>query len=58
MASRGVDETLRLKQSIEKQLNRLLAQLSDLEELREELDDEEYAETRVETMYDPNVFFL
>mmetsp|Transcript_36447 Transcript_36447/g.116820 ORF Transcript_36447/g.116820 Transcript_36447/m.116820 type:complete len:182 (+) Transcript_36447:14-559(+) len=50
MASRGVDETKRLRQSIEKQLNRLLVQLSDLEELREELEDDEYEETRSETM--------
>lgn len=50
MASRGVDETMRLKESIEKQLNRLLVQLQDLEELREELDDDEYEETKQETM--------
>jgi len=48
--SRGVDETKRLRESIEKQLNRLLVQLSDLEELRAELDDDEYEETRSETM--------
>ena len=50
MASRGVDETKRLRESIEKQLNRLLVQLSDLEELREELEDDEYEETKKETM--------
>jgi len=50
MASRGVDETARLKQSIEKQLNRLLLQLEDLEEFRDELDEDEYNETRAETM--------
>ena len=40
MASRGVDETARMKASIEKQLNRLLVQLEDLEEFRGELDDD------------------
>ena len=50
MASRGVDETARMKASIEKQLNRLLVQLEDLEEFREELDDDEYEETKAETM--------
>ncbi|KAJ1455240.1 hypothetical protein M885DRAFT_520537 [Pelagophyceae sp. CCMP2097] len=50
MASRGVDETERLKQSIETQLNRLLVQLQDLEELRDALEDDEYEETRRETM--------
>lgn len=48
--SRGVDETQRLKESIEKQLNRLLVQLQDLEDLREELEDDEYEETKEETM--------
>ena len=50
MASRGVDETARMKASIEKQLNRLLVQLEDLEEFRGELDDDEYEETKAETM--------
>mmetsp|Transcript_20430 Transcript_20430/g.62932 ORF Transcript_20430/g.62932 Transcript_20430/m.62932 type:complete len:180 (-) Transcript_20430:239-778(-) len=50
MASRGVDETARLKSSIEKQLNRLLQQLEDLEEFKDELDDDEYDETKKETM--------
>lgn len=48
--SRGVEETERLKESISKQLNRLLMQLEDLEELRSELEDFEYEETRQETM--------
>ena len=50
MASRGVDETARLKESIDKQLNRLLTQLEDLEEFKDELEDDEYAETKAETM--------
>jgi hypothetical protein len=39
-----------LRQKINSQLNRLLRQLHDLEESREELDEEEYQETRVETL--------
>lgn len=48
--SRGVEETERLKESIEKQLNRLLVQLQDLEDFRDELEDDEYEETKLETM--------
>ena len=50
MASRGVDETARLKSSIDKQLNRLLTQLEDLEEFKDELEENEYDETKAETM--------
>lgn len=39
-----------MRANIEAQLGRLLAQLSDLDELRAELDDAEYAETRRDTM--------
>ena len=39
-----------MRANIEAQLGRLLAQLSDLDELRAELDDDEYAETRRDTM--------
>jgi hypothetical protein len=48
--SHGTAETERLRANVEDQLNRLLTQLSDLEEMREELDDEEYASSRQETM--------
>ena len=48
--SHGSEETTRLRANIEAQLGRLLAQLSDLDELRAELDDDEYAETRRDTM--------
>ena len=37
MASRGKQETAQLKQNVEEQLNRLLTQLKDLEESKEEL---------------------
>lgn len=42
MASRGAKETDKLRQNLEEQLERLMAQLRDLEEMRDELDDEEY----------------
>jgi hypothetical protein len=46
----GTEETAKLKANIEAQLARLFSQLEDLEELRAELDDEEYAETRRDTL--------
>ena len=48
--SRGDVETTKLKANIEDQLNRLLTQLSDLEEMKDELDNEEYEQTRQDTM--------
>ncbi|XP_077998336.1 protein LZIC-like [Glandiceps talaboti] len=50
MASRGRTETSKLRQNLEEQLDRLMAQLSDLEECREDLDDDEYEETKSETL--------
>ncbi|CAE7896254.1 lzic, partial [Symbiodinium sp. KB8] len=50
MASHGQDETARLKANLDDQLQRLLTQLDDLEELREELEDDEYEEVRVDTL--------
>eukprot|EP00794_Sanderia_malayensis_P015294 gene15294-16871_t len=50
MASRGKSETNKLKSNLEEQLDRLVAQLADLEECREDLDDEEYEETKTETL--------
>ncbi|KAK3743419.1 hypothetical protein QZH41_011535 [Actinostola sp. cb2023] len=50
MTSRGRTETHKLKQNLEEQLDRLVAQLSDLEECREDLDDDEYEETKKETL--------
>lgn len=50
MSSHGSAETAQLKANVEAQLSRLLAQLSDLDELRGELEDEEYEETRRDTM--------
>ena len=46
----GTEETAKLRANIESQLTRLFMQLEDLEELRAELDDEEYAETRRDTL--------
>ncbi|XP_033097837.1 protein LZIC-like [Anneissia japonica] len=50
MASRGKTETDRLQQNLEEQLDRLMAQLQDLEECKEELDEDEYEETKQETI--------
>jgi hypothetical protein len=48
--SHGKEETERLKANIQDQLNRLIAQLQDLEELRAEIEDDEYEETRKDTL--------
>ncbi|XP_041377839.1 protein LZIC-like [Gigantopelta aegis] len=50
MASRGQSETTKLKQNMEEQLDRLVQQLADLEECREDLDADEYEETKNETL--------
>lgn len=50
MASRGKSETEKLQHNLEEQLDRLVNQLSDLEECREDLDDDEYEETKKETL--------
>ncbi|XP_013778142.1 protein LZIC-like [Limulus polyphemus] len=50
MTSRGRSETDKLKHNLEEQLDRLMAQLADLEECKEELDPEEYEETKNETL--------
>ena len=51
MASRGADETQRLRTNMEDRLETLVQQLDDLEQMREELDDdEEYASLKQETM--------
>ena len=46
MSSRGESETSSLKKNIEDQLNRLLTQLADLEEMKGELDADEYNSVR------------
>ena len=43
---RGNVETLRLKANIEGQLDRLLTQLQDLEDMRDDFDNDEYEEAR------------
>ncbi|KAN0038837.1 hypothetical protein ACTA71_001029 [Dictyostelium dimigraforme] len=50
MASRGKTETNKLKVNIEEQLNRLLTQLQDIEELKEDISQEEYDETKKDTL--------
>lgn len=49
-ASRGKQETEKLKTNVEDQLNRLLAQLQDLEEGKEFLDEDEYESTKADTL--------
>ncbi|KAL6043586.1 SKA2 domain-containing protein, partial [Balamuthia mandrillaris] len=48
--SRGKLQTEKLKAKIEEQLNRLVTQLEDLEEMKTDLDEEEYQETKQETL--------
>ncbi|PVD35402.1 hypothetical protein C0Q70_02364 [Pomacea canaliculata] len=50
MSSRGQQETSKLRQNMEEQLDRLVQQLSDLDECKDEMDKEEYEETRDETL--------
>lgn len=50
MASRGQSETAKLKQNLEEQLDRLVLQMADLEESRDDLDPSEYEETKHETI--------
>ena len=47
---RGAAETNQLQQNVEEQLSRLVTQLQDLEENREELDDDEYEEFKSDTV--------
>eukprot|EP00761_Pharyngomonas_kirbyi_P013852 gb/GECH01013881.1/.p1 GENE.gb/GECH01013881.1/~~gb/GECH01013881.1/.p1 ORF type:complete len:246 (+),score=52.65 gb/GECH01013881.1/:1-738(+) len=44
------DETTKLQNRVQQQLDRLLLQLQDCEDLKEDLDDEEYEETRQDTL--------
>ena len=48
--SRGGKETETLRENIEKQLNRLLAQLQDLDDLKDELDEDEIEDIRADTL--------
>lgn len=50
MASRGQSETDKLKCNLLEQLDRLVQQLADLEECKEELDEEDYEEQKNETL--------
>ncbi|XP_054712394.1 protein LZIC-like [Uloborus diversus] len=50
MSSRGLSETNKLKNILEQQLDRLVAQLADLEECKDQLDTDEYEETKAETV--------
>ncbi|KAL0277562.1 UNVERIFIED_CONTAM: hypothetical protein PYX00_004801 [Menopon gallinae] len=50
MASRGQEETKILRENLESQLERLIQQLADLEEVKDELDQSEYNDTKEETL--------
>ncbi|KAJ6221284.1 hypothetical protein RDWZM_007096 [Blomia tropicalis] len=50
MSSRGQAETSQLRTNLEDQLDRLVAQLADLEECKNDLDKDEYEDTKKETI--------
>jgi len=50
VTAKGKHETLLLRANIQDQLNRLLTQLEDLEELKDEFTEDEYNETKAETL--------
>jgi uncharacterized protein YdcH (DUF465 family) len=50
MVSRGEAETQALRQRVNEQLTRLMNQLTDLEENRESLDEEEYSSMKQDTL--------
>mmetsp|Transcript_22604 Transcript_22604/g.54228 ORF Transcript_22604/g.54228 Transcript_22604/m.54228 type:complete len:190 (+) Transcript_22604:96-665(+) len=50
MADYGTAETDKLRTNVEEQLHRLLQQLQDCEELKEDLDEDEYEATKAETI--------
>lgn len=50
MTSKGQVETQKLKQNLEEQLERLVQQLSDIEESKNDLDPEEYEESKTDTL--------
>lgn len=49
-STRGQEETEKLKSNLEEQLDRLVQQLADLEEAKDDLDADEYEETKQETI--------
>eukprot|EP01100_Stratorugosa_tubuloviscum_P009492 TRINITY_DN3985_c0_g2_i1.p1 TRINITY_DN3985_c0_g2~~TRINITY_DN3985_c0_g2_i1.p1 ORF type:complete len:189 (-),score=92.27 TRINITY_DN3985_c0_g2_i1:259-825(-) len=50
MAGRTSSQNEKLQTNVEEQLNRLLTQLQDLEDLKDELDEEEYNSTKNDTL--------
>lgn len=50
MTSRGSNETLKLKSNIQDQMHRLLTQLQDLDEMKDDLEEDEYNESRADTL--------
>lgn len=49
-SARGDSETTQLRNNIQSQLNRLLTQLRDLEELKDDMDPSEFEQSRDETL--------
>ena len=54
--SHGESATARMRENIENQLKRILNELQDLEEMRDELEDDEYAESKAESMQELKEF--
>ncbi|KAL5015098.1 hypothetical protein ScPMuIL_009368 [Solemya velum] len=50
MAYRGQQETTHLRHNLEEQLDRLVQQLADLDECKDDLEADEYEDTRMETI--------
>ncbi|KAK7476542.1 hypothetical protein BaRGS_00032222 [Batillaria attramentaria] len=50
MSSRGQQETSKLRHNMEEQLDRLMQQLTDLEECKDDMEPDEYEETKNETL--------
>ena len=50
MGSRGQEETKKLRENLESQLERLIQQLADIEEVKNEMDQSEYNDIKEETL--------
>ena len=50
MATRGTKESEQLRKNVEDQLNRLLQQLQDLEEMKDDMEESEYTSSKEDTL--------
>jgi hypothetical protein len=50
MSHRGAEENNQLQRNVEEQLTRLVTQLADCDEFRDDLDDDEYDEFKADTL--------